>query len=146
MPPEAADPGHHSHGHADPAPTDLMRRLAHTVRADHAAASVDGTCRTCHHPVPCPAAQLATTALGLRPSPDEATLVDAAIDLLAPFETSDPEQAMALLSWWPRYDQLSPADIHAILSHYRAPCVHCGQDRHHGTEDHGLARRCDTEA
>jgi hypothetical protein len=101
----------------------LIQRLAVALRDSHARADTGGFCLTCRAYAPCPAAVLAATALhapvGRTSDRHGSVLVRAAITLLDQFETSDPEQARALLSWWPHSDRLTADELQAVIAAYR---------------------------
>ena len=100
----------------------LIRRLAIALRDSHLRADNDGFCLTCRAYAPCPAAVLAATALhapvGRTSDRHGSVLVRAAITLLDQFETSDAEQARALLSWWPHSDRLTADELQAVIAAY----------------------------
>jgi hypothetical protein len=48
------------------------------------------------------------------------TIARSALDALAPFRPRNRAEAAALLAGWARRDQLTPADVRAVLTTFRA--------------------------
>ena len=59
----------------------------------------------------------------------------------------DPEAAQAVLSWWSRYDELTPEDLAHLINRYKPPCSVCGLVNDAGIKHHDLIREdeLDTE-
>jgi hypothetical protein len=67
-------------------------------------------------------------------------IVRAAIAMLDQFGATDPEAASAVLSWWPRYNELTEDDLQEVVALYELPSyAECGKDEHR-SEDHPLIR------
>jgi hypothetical protein len=62
-------------------------------------------------------------------------LVRIAIEMLDTWGIVDPEAAKAVLSWWSRYDELTPEDLAQLIDHYTSPSLMRGQIKHDGTEN-----------
>lgn len=74
-------------------------------------------------------------------------LVQVAIETLDAWGIVDPEAARAVLSWWSRYDELTPEDLAHLINRYKPPCLVCGLVNHAGIKHHELIREdeLDTE-